>query len=153
MAFLAEMEEAEAEEKNDSVPFDCKEEDEDIGDEEGEQDAAADGQEMLEEIPLPGRCQDERSRKEAWLKLPRPARAAIRRMHEQFGHAPKEPLVEILTIARCPEEYIQFAKHLRCIHCERNQQLPKQTTKFAFARPYVFNDTAGTDVMFLDTTY
>ena len=65
--------------------------------------------EMLEEMPLPGRSQDERSRKEQWLKIPRPARAAIRQLHNKFGHKPKEPLIEILKAAKCPEEYIRAA--------------------------------------------
>ena len=50
---------------------------------------------MLEEMPLPGRTESEAERKKTWLALPRPARAAIRRMHNQFGPKLNEPLFEI----------------------------------------------------------
>jgi hypothetical protein len=95
-AFPAEMEQEEQEEKDEDINpeeemfLDAIKEDEDIGDEQT-QEAIAEEAEMLEEIPLPGRNHDERSRKREWLKLPRTARAAIRRMHMQFGHCLREP--------------------------------------------------------------
>ena len=79
---------------------------------------------MLEEMPLPGRSAQEAERKKTWFALPRPARAAIRRLHNQFGHKPKEPLIEVLRAARCPDEYIEAAKHFRCPDCERNVKPP-----------------------------
>lgn len=65
--------------------------------------------ELLEEMPLPETNLDERAWKEQWLKLPRTARAAIRKMHEQFGHCRKGPLIEILRASKSPEEYIDAA--------------------------------------------
>ena len=44
--------------------------------------------EMLEEIPLPGTPQSESDRKARWLKLPRNARVAIRKLHHEFGYKP-----------------------------------------------------------------
>ena len=99
--------------------------------------------ELLEEMPLPGTCLDERSRKEEWLKFPRAARAAIRGMHEQFGHCLKEPLIEILRASACPEEYVRAAKYFKCPECERNKKLPTQTSKVALPRPYIFNHAIG----------
>ena len=50
--------------------------------------------EILEEIPLPGMPTTEAERKQQRLQLPRPARVAIRRLHNQFGHKTKEGLIE-----------------------------------------------------------
>ena len=90
---------------------------------------------MLEEVPIPGINLDERKRRELLSKLPRLARAAIRRMHERFGHCSKEPLIEILRVSKCPEEYIEAAKYLRCSKFRRNMKLPVQTSKVALPRP------------------
>eukprot|EP00973_Karenia_brevis_P080298 11137998-Karenia_brevis.AAC.1 len=59
--------------------FDAIVEDEDVGDDSGE--ALIQAREMLEEVPLPGNTTDEAKRKSEWLKLPRAASAAIRRLH------------------------------------------------------------------------
>ena len=99
-AFVVEIAAEEAEERSEE-PLDAIIDDEDIGrdvEERTTQEA-----EMLEELPLPGTCVEEAKRKELCLQLPRAARAAIRRMHVQFGHCPKEPLVEVLRAAKCPQ--------------------------------------------------
>eukprot|EP00973_Karenia_brevis_P092474 12412583-Karenia_brevis.AAC.1 len=59
--------------------FDAIADDEDIGDD--TEDVLIQEREILEEIPLPGNTTDEAKRKSEWLKLPRAARAAIRRLH------------------------------------------------------------------------
>ena len=104
---------------------------------------------MLEEMPLPGRSKDEAFRKKEWLKLPRAARAAIRRLHNQFGHKPKEPLIAILKASKCPEEYIRAAKYFRCPDCEKTSKLPNQTNKVSMPQPYIFNNVLGVDVLYL----
>ena len=103
----------------------------------------------MEELPLPGVTTDERERKTAWLKLPRAARAAIRRMHMQFGHVKKAPFMEILKAAKCPPEYMEAAKHFRCKDCEYASKLPTQTAKVSLPRPYEFNHTIGMDVNYI----
>ena len=105
---------------------------------------------MMEELPLPVRTQDETARKVEWLKLPRPARAAIRRLHNQFGHKPKETL-EILKASKCPEEYIRAAQYFRCTDCDLNAKLPKMTNKTAMPQPCVFNRVLGVDVTIWQT--
>ena len=102
--------------------------------------------EMLEELPLPGRRESEAERKSKWLELPRPARAAIRRMHNQFGHKLKEPLIEILRASHAPDVYIKAAKYLRCADFDRKKILPVQTRKVEMAPPYKFNHTLGFDM-------
>ena len=103
----------------------------------------------MEEMPLPGRSKDELERKRQWLKLPRTARAAIRRMHARSGHCLKEPLIAILKATKAPEAYIKAAKHFRCNHCERTKKLPKQTNKIALPQPYIFNDQVGVDINYI----
>eukprot|EP00973_Karenia_brevis_P082436 11426278-Karenia_brevis.AAC.1 len=81
-AFPAEMRaEEEFEEREDGREefFDAVVDDEDMGDESEE--VLVQEREMLEEVPLPGNTTDEAKRKSEWLKLPRAARAAIRRLH------------------------------------------------------------------------
>ena len=94
-------------------------------------------------------CAHTSRKKGKWLQLPRPARAATRRMHNQFGHKLKGPLIEILKMAKCPKEYIDAAKYLRCPDCEKKLKLPKQTSKVGLPPPYVFNHTLGLDVNYL----
>ena len=149
MAFPAELQE-EIEEENEADPevraiFDSIECEEDIGDDNAE--ALIQEAEMLEEVPLPGRTQQELERKREWLKLPRSARASIRRMHNQFGHCLKEPLIAILRAAKVPDSYVRAAKHFRCVECERVRNLPKQTNKVAMPQPYIFNEQLGVDQM------
>eukprot|EP00973_Karenia_brevis_P072468 10066762-Karenia_brevis.AAC.1 len=104
---------------------------------------------MLEEVPLPGNTIDEAKRKSELLKLPRAVRAAIRRLHNRFGHPLKEPLIEVLRAAKCPDEYIKAAKHFRCPDCERTDKLPKQTEKVSMPKPYTFNIIVGIDGNYL----
>ena len=103
---------------------------------------------MIEEIPLPGMPTSEAERKKKWLQLPQPARVAIRRLHNQYGHKNKEVLIEILKTARAPPEYISAAKVLRCNECERNLKLPKQTNKVSLPPTYKFNHRVGIDINF-----
>lgn len=108
-AYLAEMRTTVDEEKSQEAEestelFDGIEEDRDLesqyhtgsklGEEEG----------MTEELPLPGATSYKRARKAAWLRLPRAARAAIRRMHMHFGHVKNAPFLEILKATKCPPE-------------------------------------------------
>jgi hypothetical protein len=41
---------------------------------------------LLDSIPLPGVPEDEKERRKRWLELPPNVRAAIRKLHRQFGH-------------------------------------------------------------------
>ena len=77
--------------------FDAIVDDEDLG---IDAEIQAQEHEMLEEIALPGMPTPEAERKRKWLQLPRPARVAIRRLHNQFGHKTKETLIEILKAYR-----------------------------------------------------
>ena len=62
-------------------------------------------------------CLSPESQKErlaSWLRLPRRARVAIRRLHRNLRHLPKEALVQMLRAARAPQDCISAAKVFRC---------------------------------------
>ena len=104
-------------------------------------------EELLEQIPVPGVPEDERARRKAWLALPRKARVAIRRMHEEWGHMPSSVIIEILKLAKAPEEYVQAALNMRCTACDVIAD-PKQTSKVSPpSLNYVLNDTVGNTVL------
>ena len=132
--------------ENEGDYFDAIVDDDDIGHDEDE--LLIQEREMLEEMPLPGRTESEAERKKKWLAIPRPARAAIRRMHNQFVHKLNEPLFEILKASNAPAEYLEAAKYLRCADCDRKKILPTQTTKVSMPPPYEFNHTLGVDVLY-----
>ena len=90
----AEMQESQDEEASVGIEtFDDVTTEEDEGGQSRDMMAQEEG--LLEEVPLPGLTSGEKARKDAWLRLPRAGRAAIRRMHQQFGHVPKGPFIAI----------------------------------------------------------
>lgn len=132
------------EEKDADDCFDSIQEDEDVA-----KDFDGDDDEVLAEMPLPGRTQSELDRRKKWLSIPRSARIAIRTLHARFGHCSRETLVQILRLAKMSEEYVSAAKHLRCRACEATVKLPTQTSKVALPPPYTFNFCVGMDVNYL----
>ena len=100
---------------------------------------------LLEQIPLPGHLASEKERPASWLRLPRRARVATRRLHRNLRHVPKEALVQLLRGARAPQDYINAAKTFRCQGCDNTRPRP-QTHKVSPPRPYTFNDEVGVDV-------
>ena len=98
--------------------------------------------ELLESIPLPGNPKQEQERKSKWLALPQRARIAIRRLHRNFKHLPKNALVEMLRAAHVPTAYIDAAKAHRCSTCQQTKPEPR-THKAALPKPYRFNHEVG----------
>lgn len=138
-AFPAEV----AEERNTGITLDDV-----IGDDDLDRnvEAVAEAEtDMLDDIPLPSLPEEEQNRRLVWSKLPLKARAAIRRLHKQFGHCPKNVLIQILKASRAPKEYLDAVASFRCESCEVNKPEP-QTHKTSVPRPYVFNDCIGLDV-------
>ena len=66
---------------------------------------------LLDAMPLPGTPVDEAERRSSWIALPLRVRAAIRRMHRQFGHPSSTVFVQILRAALAPLEHIQACRH------------------------------------------
>ena len=100
---------------------------------------------LLEQMPLPGHPESEKERLASWLRLPRRARVAVRRLHRNLRHLPKEALVQMFRAARAPRDYISAAKTCRCQGCDNTKPRP-QTQKVSPPRPYTFNHEVGIDV-------
>ncbi len=63
------------------------------------QDAIAEEQELLGELPRPGNPLAEEERKAEWLSLPMRARVAVRRLHRNMRHLPKSAIIQTLGIS------------------------------------------------------
>ena len=103
-------------------------------------------QDLLDSVPLPGVPVRESERRKKWLKIHRKARAAIRKMHRDWGHLPRSVLKVILKAAKAPKEYIEAAEYLRCEDSISTAK-PSQTSKTAPPKPYIFNWEIGIDVL------
>jgi len=102
-------------------------------------------EELLEEIPLPGAPVAEAARRKKWLKIPRRARTAIRKMHREWGHIPRPVLKQILKASKAPPEFLEAVDNMRCETCVLTAK-PKQTNKVGPPKPYIFNKEVGIDV-------
>ena len=104
-------------------------------------------QDMLDSLPLPAATKSEADRKKAWLGVPRRARVAIRRLHRNFKHMPKQTLLQVLRQAKAPKEYIDAARSFRCNACDETKvSFPhnKHGIPKTNAEP---NDDVGLDVV------
>ena len=112
------------------------------GDAPAEADREAD---LLEQMPLPGHPESEKERLASWLRLPRRARVAMRRLHRNLRHLPKEALVQMLRAARAPQDYISAAKTFR-LQGRGNARPRPQTHKVSPSRLFTSNREVGVDV-------
>ena len=81
----------------------------------------------------------------SWLRLPRRARIATRRLHRNLRHLPKEAFVQMSRAARAPPDHINAAKTFRCQGCDNTKPRP-QTHKVSPPRPFSFNHEVRVDV-------
>ena len=100
---------------------------------------------LLDQVPLLGHPKSEKERLASWLRLPRGARVAIRRLHRNLRHLPKEALVQMLRAARAPQDTCSAAKTFRCQECDNAKPIP-QTHRVSPPPPYTFNREVGVDV-------
>ena len=98
---------------------------------------------LLEQMLSPGHPESEKERLAYWLRLPRRPRAAIRRLHRNLRHLPKEALVQMLCAA--PQDCINAAKTFQSQVCDNTKPRP-QTHKVSPPRPCTFNHEVGVDV-------
>ena len=63
--------------------------------------------------------QREEARERKWQALPRELKLAIKRVHENLGHASQPALLRALRIARASEVAIKAARLFRCPECPR----------------------------------
>ena len=85
------------------------------------------------------------------LALPRRARIAIRRLHRNFRHLPRNALLQMLRAARVPKEYIDAAKVHKCDVCTATKP-PAPLKKVSPPKPYTFNHEVGVDVFEIKDT-
>ena len=100
---------------------------------------------LIDEVEIPGLPQDEVERRRQWRKLPARVRIAVRRLHRQFGHVPRQTMIHLLRAARVRTEFIDAVKLHRCTACEETSR-KKPTHKTALPHNYSFNHSLGIDV-------
>ena len=96
-----------------------------------------DEQDLLDKTLLPGSPVSEQQRKQKWLSLPRRARIAVRRLHRNFRHLPKNALVQLLRASRVPKEFIEATKVNKFDVCTATKP-PIPLKKVAPPKPYGF---------------
>ena len=100
---------------------------------------------LIDEVEIRGLPQDEAERRRQWRKLPARVRIAVRRLHRQFGHVPRQAMIHLLRAARVCSEFIDAVKLHRCLTCEETSH-KRPTHKTALPRNYSFNHSLGIDV-------
>ena len=100
---------------------------------------------LVDEVEIPGLPQDEAERRQQWRKLPARVRIAVRRLHRQFGHVPRQTMIHLLRAARVRSEFIDAVKLHRCPTCEETSH-KRPTHKTALPYNYSFNHSLGIDV-------
>ena len=71
---------------------------------------------------------------------------ALRRLHRNFKHLPKNAMIQMLRASRAPKIYIDAARAYRCSTCEATKPKPP-THKVSAPKPYGFNLEVGIDVI------
>ena len=66
-------------------------------------------------------------------------------MHTQFGHCPRQVLIQILKQSKATDDFVEAAKKFRCESCALNTVAP-QTSKVSKPKEYGFNNDVGPDV-------
>ena len=91
---------------------------------------------LLEQIPLLGHPESENERPASWLRHPRRARVAIRRLHQNLRHLPREALVQMPRSARAPQDYVNAAKTFRP-GMRQHEAVTSNTQSVTTSTPYV----------------
>ena len=99
-------------------------------------------QTLIDEVEIPGLPQDEAERRRQWRKLPASARIAVRRLHRQFGHVPRQTMIHLLRAARVRSEFTDPVKLHRCPTCEETSH-KRNAHKTALPHNYSFNHSLG----------
>ena len=105
-------------------------------------------QEQLEESPLAAdqEMELERDRRHKWLKLPRPTRLALRRLHTMTGHSSPASMVQLLRTANAAPAVIEGCRSFACEACRKRQPLERpNVTKMP--NRYTFNHEVSLDCL------
>ncbi|CAK9056057.1 Transposon Ty4-J Gag-Pol polyprotein, partial [Durusdinium trenchii] len=85
-------------------------------------------QELMEENPPPtesAEMEREQERRMRWLKIPRPTRLALRRLHNMTGHSPVSNMIQLLRTACATPAVIEACKHFACESCRKHMKVEK----------------------------
>ena len=103
---------------------------------------------MLDSMNFPGVPDTEQARRRAWLKIPRVARAAIRRLHVDFGHQTKAVMLQILNGRKSAAELIEGCKAFKRPDCSEIENSSK-VAKIKAPSMYSFNHEVVCDAWFI----
>lgn len=105
-------------------------------------------QEVQEERPLlqAEEMTQEQERRRKWLKVPRPTRLALRRLHNMTGHGPPTSMMMLLRTAQASPAVIEACKHFACETCRRTQKVQHPNITKMPNKP-VFNYEVSIDAL------
>ena len=69
---------------------------------------------LVDDFHIPGLLEGEQERRRMWKKPPQRVRIGVRRLHRQFGHVPKQVMVNLLQAAKVRKEFIDAVRLHRC---------------------------------------
>ena len=87
-------------------------------------------QELLEETSIsPGEeMAQEQERKAKWLRIPRPTRLALRRLHNMTGHSSTASMIQLLRTAHASGPVLEACRHFACESCRKRQATQRPNT-------------------------
>ena len=105
-------------------------------------------QELLEERPIAGdqEMELEKTRRSKWLRIPRPTRLALRRLHNMTGHSSSSNMVQLLRTAGATPAVVEACKHFACESCRKIQSTNKPNVTKIPGKP-VFNNEVSLDCL------
>ena len=75
-------------------------------------------QDELDQFVLPAMTDAEQLRKREWLRIPRQARQALRRLLHMLGHKPKAVMRQVLKAGGAPPEQLAGVELFHCDKCD-----------------------------------
>jgi hypothetical protein len=73
-------------------------------------------------------------------------RAAVRKLHRQFGHPARSVLAQVMRAGKARAEYIAALRYFHFDACRDCAPVP-QTSKVSLPQGYAFNQEVGVDVL------
>ena len=95
---------------------------------------------------LPGMTDAEQLRKKEWLRIPRQASQALRRLYHMLGHKPKAVMRQVLKAGGAPPEQLAGVELFHCDKCDEAVP-PLQLHPVKAPARYTFNHEVLIDVL------
>ena len=105
-------------------------------------------QELMEEEPLRGdqEMDLEKTRRIKLLKIPRPTRLALRRLHNMTGHSSASNMMQLLRTAGATPAVVEACKHFACESCRKIQPVQRPNITKIPGKP-IFNNEVSLDCL------